>query len=749
MKKSILKKSIAFILAAMLIFIMAACGAKENPERAKEGKETEEAENTTEDVKEVVYEETDFALAGVEGDVYKLCVKGDRLYLLTKEGEMNEEGIIEGPSVIRVYSANKDGSDVNQILLRELEEREYVNYFMVGSDNNIMYMIQSEKDGKLACYMVRTDGQGNETAREEVSDYMEIVDDSYISGYLQITADNNNRVIIINNNTVSVLDENFKSLFEVESDSYIEGAAITKDGQVVCCTSGEDGLQVQVLDIEQKKWSESYPLGIRTMQWADGFMDGLEYDFYFKNEYGIYGFDMNTQKLSKIVDFLASNIDGNSLLCIAALEKEKFVGNEDLDSEACLTAYNKIDSSDVAEKQAIVVGVLYYLDESVKEEVMAFNKENEKYRIEVKEYSNQSEMSMDIITGKAPDIISLYGLPFSQYAAKGLLEDLTPYFDKDSELNTSDILDSVLEAMKTDDKLYYISPDFRIATIIASAEDVGTEPGWTVEDMKALLDEKGEDIKPFYSENKLDILETLLVRSTSDFIDWQTGECTFDSQDFKDILEFCNADTNEELEYNEDDPSLYALIKEGKVLFMEGWTTLNDIQFAKKLYGGDITYIGYPNKDKDGSYFSFTGTMGIYSNSEVKDGAWEFLRTFMTKEYQGMQENITPTRKDCFDLMIKQKTATEPYTDEFGREIQPVSESFGGDLDMELKPFSQEEIEFYKSLVDNTKKVEEENEFVMDIIREEVKAYFAGDKSVDDTADIIQNRVTTYVNENR
>jgi hypothetical protein len=37
----------------------------------------------------------------------------------------------------------------------------------------------------------------------------------------------------------------------------------------------------------------------------------------------------------------------------------------------------------------------------------------------------------------------------------------------------------------------------------------------------------------------------------------------------------------------------------------------------------------------------------------------------------------------------------------------------------------------------------------MNIITEEAANYFNGQKSLDETADIIQNRVTTYVNENR
>ena len=38
---------------------------------------------------------------------------------------------------------------------------------------------------------------------------------------------------------------------------------------------------------------------------------------------------------------------------------------------------------------------------------------------------------------------------------------------------------------------------------------------------------------------------------------------------------------------------------------------------------------------------------------------------------------------------------------------------------------------------------------LMKIITEEAAAYFAGQKSLDETADIIQNRASIYISENR
>lgn len=101
-------------------------------------------------------------------------------------------------------------------------------------------------------------------------------------------------------------------------------------------------------------------------------------------------------------------------------------------------------------------------------------------------------------------------------------------------------------------------------------------------------------------------------------------------------------------------------------------------------------------------------------------------------------------------MMMKAKTTTEKYTDEFGQEIEPLDSTWGwDDLEVKIVPLTDKEAKLYEDLVNNTKKSGGYNSALMEIITEEAKAYFAGEKSLDETADIIQNRIKTYVNENR
>lgn len=65
-----------------------------------------------------------------------------------------------------------------------------------------------------------------------------------------------------------------------------------------------------------------------------------------------------------------------------------------------------------------------------------------------------------------------------------------------------------------------------------------------------------------------------------------------------------------------------------------------------------------------------------------------------------------------------------------------------------MKPLSQEEIRDFYDYVVSIRSFEGADSKVSDIISEEVSAYFSGQKTAEQVAEIIQNRVNVYINEN-
>ena len=97
--------------------------------------------------------------------------------------------------------------------------------------------------------------------------------------------------------------------------------------------------------------------------------------------------------------------------------------------------------------------------------------------------------------------------------------------------------------------------------------------------------------------------------------------------------------------------------------------------------------------------------------------------------------------------------ATKAYTDDDGTKVEPISFNYNyGGYHVTFGPVSHEEAEVLRSAIQRVgicvsygDKVTKD---IIKIINEEVEVFFAGDKSAEEAADIIQNRVKIYVSEN-
>ena len=67
----------------------------------------------------------------------------------------------------------------------------------------------------------------------------------------------------------------------------------------------------------------------------------------------------------------------------------------------------------------------------------------------------------------------------------------------------------------------------------------------------------------------------------------------------------------------------------------------------------------------------------------------------------------------------------------------------------EERKLTQEQVADYREVLDSASGVWSYDENIKTIVSEEAAAYFSGDKSIDDVCAVIQNRATTYVNENK
>ena len=168
------------------------------------------------------------------------------------------------------------------------------------------------------------------------------------------------------------------------------------------------------------------------------------------------------------------------------------------------------------------------------------------------------------------------------------------------------------------------------------------------------------------------------------------------------------------------------------------------------MYGEPITFIGYPSNGGTGSYINVSSALGINSKAKAKEGAWEFIRTFILEDYQNGSEHWSlPVLRSALDARFEEAMKQE-YYEENGEQVKQAKTTWGyDDWEATIYAATQEEVDAVKALIDSVDGVMGSNDEIRNIISEEAAAFFEGQKSAKDVADVIQSRVKIYVNENR
>ena len=161
----------------------------------------------------------------------------------------------------------------------------------------------------------------------------------------------------------------------------------------------------------------------------------------------------------------------------------------------------------------------------------------------------------------------------------------------------------------------------------------------------------------------------------------------------------------------------------------------------------DIAYIGFPSDNGTGAYLSCGDTYALSAKSKNLDVAWDFMRYYLTDEYQKTVYSF-PVNKKLF--LEKSKEALErPYwTDENGeKQYYDNTMNINGE-EIVIGPLTQQQLDQVVNYIQTINNTYYYNEFISNIINEEIEAFFSGQKSAKDVADIIQRRAQIYIDEN-
>ncbi|MDE6625110.1 MAG: hypothetical protein K2K56_01930 [Lachnospiraceae bacterium] len=730
--KERMKRICMIILMGILSLSFMGCGKLKTESQAEQQM----------DERDMVYSCDMLNPQGVEGIFEAFAVFKERVYFIT--------GDYQNAYAAHLYSMGLDGKNVVE-LSYEGKENESAYRLTLDLEGNLYFIVSpmAEEDTDVLQYLVKINAEGQEQFRVDVTKAMELGETDAIA-YLVVDGEGN--IGLATEKSLFLFDQSGKLYKKLDVNAGIKGVARDLKGNILCAYENEKGACVQVLDKSRREWTDTYVMEIPAFAHMNAIMSGNTYDFYYRDSEGIYGYNIQKERGTKILDYIGSYLnmlEGDSLLPV---EKNLMLGLVENNGQDCFAVYSKVAPEDVVEKQVITLGGAFAnSSSSLQSAVVAFNRQSREYEIEIKDYSGypdpNAQFCADLVAGNVPDIIQLDGsIPRNRLISMGAFENLVPYIEQDCELAMSDFIEPVMEAMMTDGKLYHIAPAFQIETMVSSVSLMGDSKGLTLEEMFNIIEENKDTAKPFYWSDKTYLLEALMAHNLTDFIDWDTGVCHFDSNTFRKVLEISNTgdDGRDMIAWGDTDIGITEMLQSGRVLFDRAQiTSLIDLQSYSYAYGeNNISFIGYPNDFQNGTFFAFDYSSGedfaISVSSACKEGAWEFVRTYLTKEC-GI--GSLPIRKDAYERMV-----------EAGMDLEnPITGSIAtdGGITLDLRPVTKEEVDLVNELIWRTDREESMDDEIFNMITEEARMYFSGEKGLDETVSIIQDRVTTFVNETR
>ena len=591
-----------------------------------------------------------------------------------------------------------------------------------------------------------------------------------------ILVDELGQVYMTDYTTVTIMDADGKTLKTLETDGNNSPTAFC--GKFAMQSWGENAQTMRILDPKTLELGDAITMPYNAWNYYASYDPA--FDFYYMNAGVLYGYRTQEQQSEKVLDWMDYDIDYSTVNQTEPLADGRILGiSQTYNDDYTQTSYSlllcsPVDPATLQQRKTLTIACLY-MDYDLRQEILKFNKSQQDVRITINDYSQYmdengyqsalTKLNTEILSGKVPDLFMTNGLPIEQYAAQGILIDLKPLIDSDSELSYDQLMTNVADAASVDGKLYEAFSEFTIMTVAVLKKVADNFQSWTLADVHSAMDMLQPGASVFGTGYTRDgVLQSCVGNAMAKFVDWNTGKCSFDSQEFKDLLAFANEFPEtfdwENYDYSNDTDSYTAMRNGMQLMLPTSIYTLEDHLWTLAAMNMDISLVGYPSQDNSGSSFVLSNGVAISAACQDVDAAWSFVRRLFTADFQrGRYYYGLPSNAEVFNERLQEVMTVDYQTDENGQPLldengnkltNPKAIYWGNDGEQySIDAMSQEQADQVMALYNSIHTMNGSNDAIYNIVTEEAGAYFAGQRSLDDVAGIIQNRVGLYVAEQK
>lgn len=398
------------------------------------------------------------------------------------------------------------------------------------------------------------------------------------------------------------------------------------------------------------------------------------------------------------------------------------------------------------DENTIVIGG-WTEDRNLEKMAQRFNQEQSRYKVVVRKIDN---FVLELMRKKGPDLIDLTNCPVEEFARKGVLEELTPYFNNSSEVQLDDLLEDIKRLGTVDGKLTSLILSFSFQGIVVEKGHT-QNGGWTLEDYIALAEQYPEIRICEKINDPVNLFLNDLAFAAEGYISWKDYTSSFDSDSFINFIEKINAYSRKKYDFVSSGTPAERLRRRDYLTYritVYPSSYMQNYLQLREMMGEEYELAGFPGVTGEPRYKLFTEYhLGINAASEKKEAAWAFLEYLLSEGMQDDQlrkQSRFPARKDVLEAYFQELIGMK--NDE--EEVRPVLNMFTEEYQMGRIPFTEEDRAALMAMLEHMEAAQTMfAETTQTIIAEELSAYFKGDKTAKDAAGIIQSKIRIYLME--
>lgn len=523
------------------------------------------------------------------------------------------------------------------------------------------------------------------------------------------------------------------------------------DGRIAVATDANEGRDMNLVayDVRKKDFTDVYD-GLPSNCWGTSITPGPNGGVLLNGNGVLYEYDLENRTYSELMSWEDYEINAEYIRFTSALENGNIAAYyDDWNGDQKLILLKRTERPKDEATAVLTLGYRksYDLSPILETAITNFNKNNNGYRIEAKGYDDLIILNNDIIAGNAPDMFDAGDVNIDLFAEKGIIEDLNPYLESSQVIERSELFESLLDAYTVDGILCAIPPAVYVTTLVGRTSEVGEESGWSLDELLSFAGEY-PDMNLFPYDDRETILYYLIRYNFGTYVNWETGECSFDSDEFKNILTLASQ-YKEERDGSMTEPE--ALMNHKALLCRVTFTEPEKWQELEQMFGEPVTVIGFPSMESSGIVARGENGICISADSPYKEAAWSFIETLISEA----EEDIggIPINKTVYSDRVKKSMEPVYQIDKEGNRVldengDPVEEPrlcYRENIPFEVYVVTQQDADKTLALINCAQREKNYGEELWSIIIEEAEAYFEGQKTVDEVADIIQNRARIFV----